>query len=1041
MLAQTKSYQEFYSGTALAGTSIGNRIATGLSFNYNSGIVYGSYSTYISAKVYTTIKSPYSGTVTFSFTWDDGWSIYIDDSQKSSYINKEIVISGSFSMTLVANRYYTVYVEWCQYAGGNLFTISWLYPGVSTVIPNSNVYLSQLVGSSPYTTSVVTSIWGDGYKTGTEAWDDANTSSGDGCSSSCTIESGYMWTGSSTTTKDTWTLWAAGFYQQGTTSPNSWVTQWGDGKLAGTEACDDANINNGDGWSSSWTIESGYKWIGGSTTSKDTWVLCTAGFYQQGSTSPNTWVTQCGDGKLAGTEACDDQNVTNGDGWSSSWTIESGYKWAGGSTTSKDTWVLWTVGFYQQGTTSPNSWVTQCGDGKLAGTEACDDQNVNNGDGWSSSWTIESGYKWTGGSTSSKDTWTIWTDGFYQQGTTSPNSWVTQCGDGKLAGTEACDDQNVNNGDGWSSTCSIESGYKWSGGSTISKDTWVLWTAGFYQQGSTSPNSWVTQCGDGKLAGTEACDDQNVNNGDGCNSSWIIENGYMWAGGSTSSKDTWTICAAGFYQQGTTSPNSWVTHWGDGLLAGTEAWDDQNINNGDGWSSTCSIESGYKWTGGSTTSKDTWVLCTAGFYQQGTTSPNSWVTQCGDGKLAGTEACDDQNVTNGDGWSSSWTIESGYKWTGGSTSSKDTWTIWGAGFYQQGTTSPNSWVTHWGDGLLAGTEAWDDANVNNGDGWSSSWTIESGYKWTGGSTTTKDTWALWTAGFYQQGIASPNSCITRWGDGLLAGTEACDDSNTSSGDGCKSDWSAIEANYQCTGGSTSSKDVWSLWTAGFYQQGTTSPNSWVSKWGDGLRVGSESWDDGNTSNGDGCSSLCIVETDYSCSGGSTTSKDVCFRWYYYNQKCIQKWATNTYIKNSWNWTDWDSYWATWFGSAKSEWYSCVDGYTLTSTTWMTPALSTAASTTTAAAYSTVAVSSVSAVTSGVSSFSSATSAASSGASAGSAGTSSSPQLFWIMTNTYQIMMLFLLLKVNLHQSLIDMLESLSYSTFNFSFINFPYTIN
>ena len=45
--------------------------------------------------------------------------------------------------------------------------------------------------------------------------------------------------------------------------------------------------------------------------------------------------------------------------------------------------------------------------------------------------------------------------------------------------------------------------------------------------------------------------------------------------------------------------------------------------------------------------------------------------------------------------------------------------------------------------------------------------------------------------------------------------------------------------------------------------------------GDGLRVGTETCDDGNTDAGDGCSSTCEVENGYYCLGGSATSKDEC----------------------------------------------------------------------------------------------------------------------------------------------------------------------
>lgn len=44
--------------------------------------------------------------------------------------------------------------------------------------------------------------------------------------------------------------------------------------------------------------------------------------------------------------------------------------------------------------------------------------------------------------------------------------------------------------------------------------------------------------------------------------------------------------------------------------------------------------------------------------------------------------------------------------------------------------------------------------------------------------------------------------------------------------------------------------------------------------GDGMKFVSEC-DDGNTRNGDGCSSTCEVETDYVCKGGSAYAKDTC----------------------------------------------------------------------------------------------------------------------------------------------------------------------
>jgi cysteine-rich repeat protein len=44
--------------------------------------------------------------------------------------------------------------------------------------------------------------------------------------------------------------------------------------------------------------------------------------------------------------------------------------------------------------------------------------------------------------------------------------------------------------------------------------------------------------------------------------------------------------------------------------------------------------------------------------------------------------------------------------------------------------------------------------------------------------------------------------------------------------------------------------------------------------GDGFKIYVEC-DDGNLVNGDGCSNQCKVETDYTCTGGSITTKDTC----------------------------------------------------------------------------------------------------------------------------------------------------------------------
>ena len=63
-----------------------------------------------------------------------------------------------------------------------------------------------------------------------------------------------------------------------------------------------------------------------------------------------------------------------------------------------------------------------------------------------------------------------------------------------------CDDSNVINGDGCSSTCQVETGMYCSGGSPTTFDI------------------CFEPCGDGRNAGYYACDDGNSINGDGCSS-------------------------------------------------------------------------------------------------------------------------------------------------------------------------------------------------------------------------------------------------------------------------------------------------------------------------------------------------------------------------------------------------------------------------------------------------------------------------------------------------------------------------------------------
>ena len=129
-----------------------------------------------------------------------------------------------------------------------------------------------------------------------------NTANGDGCKGDCSyVESSWMWSGGTPTSRDTWIFCLTGWHQNNSINPTIWVSIWGDGKEVGTEKCDDGNAISGDGWKGDWsTVKSRYAWSGGSSTTKDVCNYWTSGWYQNSSTNLETWITRCGDGFRVG---------------------------------------------------------------------------------------------------------------------------------------------------------------------------------------------------------------------------------------------------------------------------------------------------------------------------------------------------------------------------------------------------------------------------------------------------------------------------------------------------------------------------------------------------------------------------------------------------------------------------------------------------------------------------------------------------------------------------------------------------------------------
>ncbi len=209
-----------------------------------------------------------------------------------------------------------------------------------------------------------------------EACDDGNGKSGDGCSADCkTVEKDYLC--------------------QPPGMPCVYLVACGDGRLGGKETCDDGNKQGGDGCSATCETEKGWDCVPGlpcvphcgdgvllvdeqcepPAVGKGCSAACKLepGYIcdpPPATPTPNQPAkcrkTVCGDNKKEGAEACDDGNAIDGDGCSASCAFEPDC--------------------------SSGACLSKCGDGMKLAPEACDDGNARDGDGCSHDCKTESGF-------------------------------------------------------------------------------------------------------------------------------------------------------------------------------------------------------------------------------------------------------------------------------------------------------------------------------------------------------------------------------------------------------------------------------------------------------------------------------------------------------------------------------------------------------------------------------------------------------------------------------------------------------------------------
>ncbi len=133
---------------------------------------------------------------------------------------------------------------------------------------------------TPTPTPTATPSCGDGSIDGSETCDDGGTNDGDGCSSTCIVESGFDCTG----------------------EPSACTPICGNGVDDVGEQCDDGNAAAADGCTFC-IVDNGYQ--------------CTG--------TPSACSGICGDGLIRGGEECDDDDTDPGDGCSALCLVESGF--------------------------------------------------------------------------------------------------------------------------------------------------------------------------------------------------------------------------------------------------------------------------------------------------------------------------------------------------------------------------------------------------------------------------------------------------------------------------------------------------------------------------------------------------------------------------------------------------------------------------------------------------------------------------------------------------------------------------------------------
>jgi len=222
---------------------------------------------------------------------------------------------------------------------------------------------------------------------------------------------------------------------------------------------------------------------------------------------------------------------------------------------------------------------------------------------------------------------------------------------------------------------------------------------------------------------------------------------------------------------------------------------------------------------------------------------------CGDGLVEGDEECDDGNTIDGDGCSAACETEGGPETDCGDGVDNDADGL--VDCADSDCASDPTCAPVCGNGLVEGGEECDDGNTIDGDGCTAACEDEAGPETNCEDRDDNDGDGL-------VDCADPDCtddpfCLC--GNGQPDPGEACDDGNNADGDGCSSDCQVEIGPEVCNDGIDNDTDG----LVDCADSDCANDPACMPMCGNGIVEAGEECDDGNSVDGDGCSSTCLVE--------------------------------------------------------------------------------------------------------------------------------------------------------------------------------------